>query len=355
MSTVYFADTSAKNKKSLLEKVEILCQKAGLKNVIKENDLVAIKVHFGERGNTGFVSPIYVRRVVNQIKEAGGKPFVTDANTLYKGSRGNAVDHIQTALENGFSYATIGAPIIIADGLNGHDFVSVPVKGKHLEEVKISSNAVNADAMVVVSHFKGHEMAGFGGTLKNIGMGLGCPSAKQIMHSAAKPEVNIEKCSACRKCVSWCPTDAITVDRVAKIDQEKCYSCGECTVTCTYGAIMINWHTSLEDMMQRVVEHAAGAVQGKENKTLYLNFLTNITPDCDCWGWSDAALINDIGILASTDPIAIDKASLDLVTEALKNKIPDWKEREAATIEQVRYGQELGMGSMDYELKKLNL
>ena len=356
MSTVYFANTSAKNKKSLLEKVEILAENAGIKNIIEKDELVAVKVHFGERGNTGFVSPIFVRRVVGKIKEAGGRPFVTDANTLYKGSRGNAVSHIETALQNGFSYTTVEAPIIISDGLNGHDYQEIKVNGKHHKSVKISSAAASADALVVISHFKGHEMAGFGGALKNIGMGLGSPGAKQVMHSDAKPKVNLEACTACKRCVKWCPKDAITISERAEIDPSKCYSCGECTVSCISNAISIEWGGDPNATTERIVEHAAGTMKGKQEKSLFFNFLMNITPDCDCWGWSDSYIISDIGVLASTDPVAIDTASLDMVNKAAGKDI--FKEISPAVPDnraQLKYAQEMGIGSMKYELKKLNI
>lgn len=350
ISKVFFADISAKKKKSLLEKVESIAIRAGIKKLIDKNEMVAIKTHFGERGNTAFVPGIYLRRIVNLVKEAGGKPFLTDANTLYKGSRGNAVDHLQTAFENGFSYSSIGAPVIIADGLDGKDYREVPVNGKHFQNVKIGSAILSADALIAVSHFKGHEMTGFGGTLKNIGMGSGSRSAKQMMHSGAKPVVDEVKCTACKKCGLWCPTEAISVGEVAMIDEEKCYSCGECTVTCPEGAIGINWETSADDMHQKIVEHAAGALKGKEGKCLFINFLINITPDCDCWGWSDKAICNDIGVLASTDPVAAESASLDLLTKACGKDVIKEIWPNSNHTEQLRYAEELGLGSVRYEL-----
>ena len=353
MSKVYFADASAKNKKSLLEKLEVLAIKAGIKEVVDEGDFVAVKTHFGESGNTAFVPAIYFRRVIGQIKQAGGKPFLTDTNTLYKGSRSNAVDHLQTAYEHGFTFGSIGAPVIIADGLSGKDFMTVQIKGRHFNEVKISSAVINANALVTVSHFKGHEMTGFGGALKNLGMGTGSPGAKQMMHSGALPEVLIDKCTACGKCAEWCPTDAISVSDKASIDKEKCYSCGECAVTCPYWAITIKWETAPEEMQQKIVEHALGALSGKQEKSLFFNFLLNITPDCDCWGWSDKAITHDIGILASKDLVAVDMASIDLLNEATgKDKIKEiWPETNH--MEQIRYAEKTGLGTASYKLVKV--
>lgn len=354
MIEVYFCDTSAKNKKSLLDKVGQIAVKAGLSKLVSDDDLVAVKTHFGERGNTAFVPGIYLRRVVDQIKKAGGRPFLTDANTLYKGSRANAVDHIMTAYENGFSYASIGAPVIIADGLNGKDYREVRIKGNHFKEVKISSAVLSADAVVAVSHFKGHEMTGFGGALKNVGMGLGSRSAKQMMHSGAIPKVIDEKCTACKKCLKWCPKEAIIISERAEIDREKCYSCGECTVTCPESAIAIEWETSAKDMHQKIVEHVAGALKGKEKKRFFINFLINITPDCDCWGWSDKAVLPDIGVLASTDPVAIDTASLDLLNKTAGKDIISEIWPQSDHTEQITYAEKMGLGLSKYKLVKVD-
>ena len=225
-SVVYFAPMRSKMKRSMIGRAGALLERAGLKEAIFDKDLVAVKLHFGEEGNTGFVQPVHVREVVRRIKAAGGRPFLTDANTLYRGQRANAVDHLECALHNGFSYATIEAPLVIADGLDGRDAVDVPIpNGRHFETVRIGSAAVYADAMVVVTHVKGHEATGFGGALKNVGMGLGCRSAKQRMHADFRPEVTAETCTACKRCVQWCPVGAITIGpgKVAVVDYEVCY------------------------------------------------------------------------------------------------------------------------------------
>lgn len=316
---VWFSPVRTSKKESLVTRAGRLLQRAGIDDAIEEGDLVAIKLHFGEEGNTGFVSPVFLREVVRLVREAGGKPFLTDANTLYRGKRANAVDHIACAVHNGFTYATVEAPVIIADGLDGRDAVDVPISGfDHFDSVRIASAAVHADAMVVVTHVKGHEATGMGGALKNVGMGLGCRSAKQRMHSDLKPQVNGEKCTACGRCVKWCPVDAIAItpDRVARIDYELCYGCGECVAACPYGAIAIQWKTEPDAIQEKIVEHAAGAVAGKEGKVLYLSFVMDISPDCDCWHFSDASVVSDIGVLASTDIVAIDQAAFDLVKQA---------------------------------------
>jgi uncharacterized Fe-S center protein len=341
-----------------------LLERAGLKDAIFDKDLVAVKLHFGEEGNTGFVHPIHVREVVRRIKDAGGRPFLTDANTLYRGQRANAVDHLECALHNGFSYATIEAPLVIADGLDGRDAVDVPISGgRHFESVRIGSAAVYADAMVVVTHVKGHEATGFGGAIKNVGMGLGCRSSKQRMHADFRPEVTAEKCTACKRCVQWCPVGAIVISsgKVAVVDSEVCYGCGECVAACPYGAIATQWKTTPEALQEKIVEHVMGAVAGKDNKVLYLSFVTAVSPDCDCWSFSDAPIVPDIGVLASSDIVAIDQASYDLVSAATGlpgsrgEGMPAGVDKFTAITgvdgaRAMAYAEEMGLGSREYEL-----
>ncbi|MCL6472709.1 MAG: DUF362 domain-containing protein [Firmicutes bacterium] len=359
MSKVYFSDFHGK--KSWLDKTGKLFDRAGFKSLIEPGDLVAIKVHFGEPGNTAFLSPIFVRRIVDKVKQAGGKPFLTDANTLYVGSRSNAVDHLIAAVENGFGYATVGAPLIIADGLNGKDYITVDIDGKHIKEAKIGSTAYHADAMIVLTHFKGHELTGFGGALKNIGMGLGSRSAKQVMHSDVLPQIDQDICTNCAKCVRWCPEKAITVTKAgSSIDHSRCIGCGECTVTCTFQAIAVNWKTDPAVTQEKIVEYAWAVIKDKPGKVGFFNFVLNVSPDCDCWGWNEAPIVPDLGILASIDPIAIDQASVDLVNKAQPlhrgrlGNVPD-KDKFMALSgvdwrTQLSYGEEIGLGSRNYEL-----
>lgn len=362
-STVYFAPVRSPKKRSMISRVGALLERAGLGDAIEKDDLVAIKLHFGEAGNTGFVHPVFIREVVARVKGHGGKPFLTDANTLYSGERANGVDHIACAIRNGFSFATVEAPIVIADGIDGREAVDVPIQAKHFETVRIGAAAVHADALVAVTHVKGHEATGFGGALKNVGMGLGCRSAKQRMHADFNPDVIAEKCTACRRCEQRCPVGAIAVgpDRVAVVDFEKCYGCGECVAACSFGAIGIQWKTTPEAIQEKIVEHVLGAVAGKEGKVVYLSFVTAVSPDCDCWSFSDAPIVGDIGVLASTDIVAIDRAAYDLVTAAAG--LPGSRGEGMSAGEDkftkvtgvdgtaaIRYAQECGLGSSEYEL-----
>ena len=361
---VWFAPMRTAKKQSLVKRAGVLLERAGLAGAIEENDLVAIKLHFGEEGNTGFVQPIFLREVVSRVRSHGGKPFLTDANTLYRGKRHNAVDHIGCAVHNGFSFATVDAPVIIADGIDGRDGVDISIEGfKHFESVRIGSAAVYADAIVAVTHVKGHEATGFGGVIKNLGMGLGVRSSKQRMHSDFTPEVNAEKCTACKRCVQWCPVNAIVIgpDKIAAVDYEICYGCGECVASCPYGAIATQWKTTPDAIQEKMVEHVAGVLSAKTGKAVFLSFVTNVSPDCDCWSFSDASIVPDIGVLASDDFVAIDQAAYDLVTQ-VGGAAGSRGEGMAPGTDKfagvsgidgsvaMRYAEEMGLGTRDYEL-----
>ncbi len=364
---VYFAPMRSPMKRSMVTRVGNLLSRAGLGNAVSGGDLVAVKLHFGEQGNTGFVSPVYLREVVKRVRDAGGKPFLTDANTLYRGERANAVEHLACAIHNGFSFATVDAPLIIADGLDGRDAVEVPVAGKHFDSVRIGSAAMHADAMVVVTHVKGQEATGFGGAFKNVGMGLGCRSAKQRMHADFRPEVTPETCTACGRCAKWCPVNAIEInkDRYAVVDYDVCYGCGECVAACPYGAIATQWKTDATSIQEKIVEHVAGALDGKDGKVVYLSFVTTVTPDCDCFSFSDAPVVPDIGVLASTDIVAIEQAAFDLVTQApgLAGSRGEGLTAGADKFlaitgvdgtHAITYAEEMGLGTSRYELIRVD-
>jgi len=349
----------------LLDKIEKLYTNAGFAKLISPKDLVAIKLHFGEPGNTSYVHAPFVRRVVDRVKDSGGKPFLTDTNTLYVGLRANAVNHLQSAVENGFAFAVAGAPLIIADGLTGKDFVSVPIQQKNFKEVKIGSAIYHADTLLVISHFKGHQVIGFGGALKNLGMGSGSRGGKQMMHTDVLPVIRTEKCQGCGKCLSWCPGKAITLtERKASINASTCLGCGECTVTCPYRAIAISWKTSPEALQEKMVEYAFGAQKDKKGKIGFINFVIGVTPDCDCLSWSDAPIVNDVGILASQDPVALDQACFDLLNRQiglpntrLDNCLKATDKFQAIHqidgTNQLAYAEQIGMGSRTYQLIKI--
>ena len=354
VSTVWFTDLSARPGKSLIDKAGALLRAAGIRERTGRGALTAVKLHFGEKGNTAFIRPIFIRKVVDEIAAAGGKPFLTDTSTLYAGTRSNAVDHLNTAVTNGFAWAVAGAPLVVADGLRGESDVRVPIAGKILHEVRIGAGIAHADAMVVVTHFKGHELCGFGGTLKNLGMGCASRSGKLSQHSSVSPFVDASLCSGCGTCAAHCPAGAIAVAApTASILPESCIGCADCIVVCPEGAVKVDWNTASPSFQQRMVEHALGAVSGKGKSSLFLAFVTQVSPYCDCYGHNDRPVAPDVGILASGDPVALDQACVDLVIRAAgsdpfraTHPSVDWSV-------QLSRAEELGLGSRDYRLETL--
>ena len=366
-STVYFTGIRARSERdNKINKVAGLVDALGYAGNLDPDDLVAVKIHFGERGNDSHIGAKFARVVVDKIRAGLGKPFISDTNTLYKGSRHNSVDHLETALEHGFSYATVNAPLIIADGLCGTFTRRVKVEGKHFNSVKIAGVIAEADGMFVMSHFKGHEMSGFGGAIKNLAMGCSPAQGKKEQH-AAKFEVTPRLCVACQACLHVCPTNATSMPKgKAVIDPNVCIGCGECMTVCPTKAISLSWETELEPFIERMVEYACGAVKGKERKVGYINFMTDITPDCDCVPWSDTPIVPDIGIAASFDPVALDQACFDMVNQQTGYTNSQLKEGVAPgedkfkgvwpyTIgeHQLGYAEKIGLGSRTYKLVEI--
>lgn len=361
---VYFLDLKASPKENRLARIGRLLDQVPFSKPLAKKNLVAVKIHFGEKGNTAYVKPIYVRPITDKIRTWGGSPFLTDANTLYVGTRSNSVSHLQTALENGFSFTTVGAPLIIADGLKGKSTLRVPINKKLFKTVSIAADIIDADALVSVAHFKGHELSGFGGTLKNLGMGCASREGKLSQHSNIAPKVTRKKCLGCGECTIHCAQGAIELEeKKSIINPEKCVGCGECILICPQGAIQIQWNESVPVFQQKMVEYTFGVLKGKEGRALFLNFLTDISPACDCYGHSDRPIVRDIGILASTDPVAIDQASVDLVNHEPGQKDSALTKNYKAGEDKIRgiypqidweiqlqYGEEIGLGTRKYEL-----
>jgi uncharacterized protein len=369
---VFFIDNRAGSGRTNLDRLGRLLGKAGLPGVVAKGDLVAVKLSFGERGNLGYIHPVYVRRVVDAIKKLGGRPVLMDSNTLYKGSRSNAHDSLVTALENGFSYTTVGAPLLILDGLDSRDYREVPVGGQIYRAVKIGTGLLDASALVSLAHVKGHLVSGFGAQIKNLSMGAAPRSGKQMMHADVHPGVRGDVCIGCGRCAKWCPQEAISLvaevgrkKKVAVIDDKACIGCGECVATCPSGAIEISYESETALVQRKMAEFALGALAGKEGKFLGVSFALNITPDCDCFPWSDAALVPDVGILAGTDPVALDQAAYDLVNSqeglpgtALGRRGRSAPDKFAAVHRgldptvQLAHGEAVGLGTRKYELVK---
>ncbi len=355
MSKVYFIPV--KSEKSILKKIEDIFKRGGYYRFFDQNDSVAIKLHMGEKDNTAFVRPIYARKIYEILVNLNTNPFLTDTTTLYKGSRGTAIDYLNTARWNGFDFA----PIIIADGLSGNSGVEVEIKKKHYKKVKIAEGIFYADKILCLSHFKGHELSGFGGAIKNLGMGCSTKEGKLSMHSGNIPVIRKEKCTGCRKCELICPAKAIEIiNKIAIIDKKKCIGCGECIVFCHFHAIGISWDAHSIEFMEKMVEYALGAIINK--KVVYVNILMDITPECDCYPHSKGYMVPDIGILISDDPVSIDQCSFDLVKSSagvssfFGRKIDENQDKfsiiypEINSTYQIEYAEKIGLGERKYEI-----
>jgi len=351
---VYFTPVSQKDNLASLAKKTAALAEAAFEGVVKTDNPCAIKQHFGERGNTGYIKPEITRAVCDYVKKAGGRPFVTDTNTLYRGQRSRSTEHLAQAREHGFTFDALGAPVIIADGLLGTDQVAVPIEGgKHFKEVRIASAGYQAASCIVITHVKGHCQAGLGGAIKNVGMGFAARAGKLAQHASGRPDINREKCTACGTCVKWCPTDALELKEKAHLLPERCIGCGECLAICPVGAIGFQWSADSPVLIERICEHVLGFLSNKRGRCGYVNYLIDLTRDCDCIGRKQKPTYPDIGILAGTDIVAVDKASADISIERLGKDIwRDWWPDSHYTA-QFTYGERLGIGTADYELVDL--
>jgi uncharacterized Fe-S center protein len=331
---------------------ERLLDGCGLKQIVAKRDRVAVKIHVGEGRNNTHLAPRIVGAVVERLKRLGTSPFLTETSTLYKGNRSNAIDHLTHAYEHGFGYEVVGAPFIMADGLSGNSEVEVPIPGVLFQKVNIAREAVFADALVAVTHAKGHLANALGGTIKNVGMGLSSRMGKLRQHSAMKPKVDPKACTLCLKCIRWCPVEAI-VEREGKafILTEPCIGCGECLAVCRFDAVKYDWGTQGTDLQRKEAEHALGVVLDKRDKCLFLNFLVDMTRDCDCMDRAQERIQPDLGILASQDAVAVDQATLDLTRERFGRSLAEegWPHLDATV--QLEHGERVGLGSRRYELR----
>lgn len=361
MSKVYFTNMRTSYNNNMLDKLKKLLLKSDFKDIDFNGKFVALKLHFGEYGNLAFIKPNYVKVVSDLIKEKGGFPFITDASTLYSGRRSNAISHLNVAELNGFNSITTGCPTIIADGLRGNDYKEIEVNLKHCSTVKISSAISEADIIISLNHFKGHEQAGFGGALKNLGMGCGSKLGKLEMHSGSKPIIDKDKCITCGLCVENCNQEAIYLEEKAIINYDKCVGCGECIVVCPKKAIYQKEKTQSKILNEKIVEYTYGVLKNKES--FHINFIMNVSPNCDCWNSNDLPIVPDLGILVSKDPVSIDMASSDLVNaaEPIKGSILDEVDEKNTDkfecihgnidyMSGLKYAEELKLGTVNYEL-----
>lgn len=321
---VYFTDFRVPAYgESLTDKLKRLMRKAGIESLDMDGKFVAIKMHFGELGNLSFLRPNYARAVADVVAQQGGKPFLTDCNTMYPGSRKNALEHLYCAWENGFTPLTVGCPILIGDGLKGTDDVAVPVRGgEYVKEARIGRAVMDADVFISLTHFKGHEMTGFGGAIKNIGMGCGSRAGKKEQHSSGKPHIEQDACRGCRRCQKECANEGLVFDEQARkmrVDQTHCVGCGWCLGACNFDAIVFDNDAAVEMLNRRMAEYAKAVVDGRP--CFHISLVTDVSPNCDCHGENDAPILPDIGMFASLDPLALDQACVEACLAA--NPLPN--------------------------------
>lgn len=373
-SKVYFTDfrTQAYGD-GLPIKLKKLIKAAGIGDIDMDGKFVAIKMHFGEHGNLAFLRPNYARAVVDVVKELGGKPYLTDCNTMYPGSRKNAIEHLYCAWENGFTPLSVDCPVIIGDGLKGTDDIEVPVVGgEYVENAKIGRAVMDADVFISLSHFKGHEEAGFGGTLKNIGMGCGSRAGKKEQHTSGKPYIKERRCRGCRKCQKECANGGLVYledKKKMSVDKDHCVGCGRCLGACNFDAIAFENADANEMLCCRIAEYAKAVVDGRPN--FHISLILDVSPNCDCHGENDAPILPDIGMFASFDPLALDQACVDacLAAAPLPNSQLSDNMAKADFVDHhdhfinctpeseykacLEHAEKIGLGSREYELIKV--
>lgn len=363
-SKVYFTDMRCRNGDSLLDKLARLIRRAGIENIDFSQKFVAIKIHFGEPGNLSALRPNFARVVAEAVRAGGGVPFLTDCNTLYVGRRKNALEHLDAAMENGYSPLSTGCQMIIADGLKGTDDVEVPVKnGEYCKTARIGHAVMDADIIISLNHFKGHEIAGFGGALKNLGMGCGSRGGKMQMHNDGKPAVNTQACKACGVCLRQCAQNAISFGPAGRavIDLSLCVGCGRCIGACNFDAIHPTQDSAPERLNYKIVEYAQAVVQGRPH--FHVSVVNQVSPYCDCHAENDAAVVPDIGMFASFDPVALDHACINAVNAAPPIANTLWSESSHSHDDyftdihpttdwrsQISHAEKIGLGSREYEL-----
>lgn len=367
-SKVYFADLRADVHENLQQKLTRLMKTAGMGDIDFRDKFVAIKLHFGEPGNLAFLRPNWARTVADFVKERGGKPFLTDCNTLYVGGRKNALDHMDSAMLNGFNPMTTGCQIIIGDGLKGSDEVEVPVAGgEYVKNAKIGRAVMDADVFISLTHFKGHEEAGFGGCLKNIGMGCGSRAGKMEQHNAGKPHVAQKHCIGCGQCRKICAHGAPIIENgKAHIDHDRCVGCGRCIAVCPKNAVQINWDETTINLNRKIAEYTKAVVDGRP--CFHISLVIDVSPNCDCRPENDMAIVPNVGMFASFDPVALDMACVDAVNAQtpLRGSAADDAHAKAHVHDHfqrlhpdtnwrscLEHGEKIGIGTREYELIKI--
>jgi len=353
-SKVYFVSVKDSNNLSAVnERLKLLLDESKVLGFAAQKGKAVIKIHFGEEGNTGFVRPEHLRVICDKISAGGAEVFLSDANTLYRGRRLNSEDHLELAYEHGFRRDITGADVIIPDDTKKENAVTLEVNQKFIKNAKVARVFVEADALVAVSHFKGHVLTGFGGALKNIGMGCATREGKLAQHCDVAPVVHSDRCIGCGECKIICPASAITIkNKKSLVDSLKCIGCASCLAVCPTMAMFIDFNAGGK-VQYKMVEYALAVIKARKNRAGFINFAVKINKECDCWGMQNPRIAPDVGILASDDPVSIDKASFDLVNKACGKDIFKDTHPDQDGLKQLRYAQEIGLGSLDYELIEL--
>jgi uncharacterized protein len=353
-SKVYFIGTkNADDIADVNDKLKTLLAKSGVLDIARKDRKACVKLHFGEEGSTGFVRPDHLRVICDEIIERGAVPVLSDTNTLYRGKRLNPADHMGVAHAHGFTRDKVGADIFIPDDTKKEEVMEVRIDQSRIETASVVRFYVDVDAMVVVSHFKGHGLAGFGGAIKNIGMGCATRAGKLAQHCEATPSFYAKKCTGCGECALVCPVGALQVENEkAVLDRSKCIGCGSCISACPSGALLVDLKVG-DELVEKMVEYAYTVLRNRQNDTCYLNFALRINQECDCWSLENRQVAPDVGILASLDPVSIDKASFDLVNRACGRDIFKEIHPRPNGPKQLEHAAHLGLGSLDYELVEL--
>jgi hypothetical protein len=364
-SPVFFWNLRTSRKAPYDLRIRRLLKRAEVASRIQSGDFVAIKIHFGEKGNTGFISPLYVKPIIDFLRKSGAKPYLTDTNTLYIGERGDSVSHCLQAARHGFDPNILGAPVIIADGIKSRHEIACHDQGHHFELFYLAGDIVNADYLINLSHFKGHEICGFGGALKNLGMGCASRRGKMQQHCQLGPRIHPERCQGCGQCLEVCQPGALSLNNQGKIsiDRDLCLGCAACLSVCQHGGLEVDWNTKGKGLWERMIEYAKATLKQFSRPPLHINFVLSVSPACDCVGYTDAPMCPDLGVLSSYDPVALDQACLDLVNQAPaiyphqepSNPLHGQDKFQALHPNSygnygLEYAHKLGLGQRDYDL-----
>ena len=347
---VFFLPSAEKESpEAVRDKILQIYRRIGINETVAKEDFAAVKIHFGEKGNKGHIKPPWIRGVIDEVRTRTERVFLTDTNTLYTGPRSNAVDHIRLAWKHGFTAEALGVPVIIADGLLGRD-KTAPASADSPMTSRIAPGIRDADVLICLSHITGHVQTGVGGAIKNLGMGCASRAGKLDQHSVVHPRINPKLCRNCSLCLDFCPEQAIVqAEGHVVIDGKRCIGCGECLAVCKRGAVKISWHGDARRVQEKMAEYARLVQKNFEGRAAFINVLIRVTKDCDCMSRDQPRIVEDIGILGSRDPVAVDKASIDLVLKTAGSDVfragydIDWEI-------QLRRGEDLGLGRRDYEL-----